>query len=209
MTQGIDFRRGSLQSILSTPTVSWTAAGEPLPYLPYVVPPELVACIERRAPGAAGDGVPVGAHRSRRARSGEHPGRAHRRAGAADRRSRRPFLAERGLQPSGSRPARGASASTPGRAPDPRRRRAHHRRPTRPGIHEHDRTRAGCHIRDGRHAGGQHRRARADVGSDRDILPRASRCRHWPVKRLIDAARGGTRGGGAAQRGYGDGTSWP
>lgn len=41
VTQGIDYRLGSLERILATPTVPWTVGGEPLPYLPHVVPPRL------------------------------------------------------------------------------------------------------------------------------------------------------------------------
>lgn len=41
LTQGIDYRRGPLLDILTTPTASWTLNGRPLPYMPYVVPEEL------------------------------------------------------------------------------------------------------------------------------------------------------------------------
>ena len=41
VTQGIDYRRGALLDILGHPTGSWTWRGEPLPYLPYVIPDEL------------------------------------------------------------------------------------------------------------------------------------------------------------------------
>lgn len=52
LTHGIDFRRGSLGSILSTPTASWTVAGAALPYLPHVFPEELVSQINARRPVA-------------------------------------------------------------------------------------------------------------------------------------------------------------
>jgi len=50
VTQGIDFRRGSLLGILGQPTGSWTWRGEPLPYLPYVIPDELSDLVARGLP---------------------------------------------------------------------------------------------------------------------------------------------------------------
>lgn len=50
VTQGIDFRRGSLLDVLAAPTNSWTLDGRPLPYLPYVVGDELRLLVEQRRP---------------------------------------------------------------------------------------------------------------------------------------------------------------
>jgi len=50
VTQGIDFRRGSLLSILGHPTGSWTWRGEPLPYLPNVIPDALRDLVARGLP---------------------------------------------------------------------------------------------------------------------------------------------------------------
>jgi dienelactone hydrolase len=50
VTQGIDYRRGALLEILGHPTVSWTWRGEPLPYLPNVIPDELRDLIAHSRP---------------------------------------------------------------------------------------------------------------------------------------------------------------
>lgn len=54
VTQGIDFRRGTLLDILATPTNAWTLRGEPLPYLPNVVHDDLRDLVQRGLP------VPLG-----------------------------------------------------------------------------------------------------------------------------------------------------
>ena len=56
VTQGIEYRAGRLDAILSTPGAAWTERGVPLPYLPYDVRPEYVARIERNEPVALRDG---------------------------------------------------------------------------------------------------------------------------------------------------------
>jgi dienelactone hydrolase len=50
LTQGIDFRLGSLLDILATPTTSWTLGGRALPYLPYTVDDELRRLVLHGAP---------------------------------------------------------------------------------------------------------------------------------------------------------------
>lgn len=50
LTQGIDFRLGSLPAILGTPTVAWTRDGLALPYLPSILPDELTRLIAEGAP---------------------------------------------------------------------------------------------------------------------------------------------------------------
>jgi dienelactone hydrolase len=47
-TQGIDYRAGALLDILSTPTNPWTLDGQPLPYLPNVIPDDLRRSIQQR-----------------------------------------------------------------------------------------------------------------------------------------------------------------
>ncbi|MBO3085879.1 acyl-CoA thioester hydrolase/BAAT C-terminal domain-containing protein [Cellulomonas fengjieae] len=55
VTQGIDYRAGRLDRILRTPGPAWTVGGEPVPFLPYAVSPELVDLIERHEPVALRD----------------------------------------------------------------------------------------------------------------------------------------------------------
>jgi dienelactone hydrolase len=50
VTQGIDYRRDGLLDILGHPAGSWTWRGEPLPYLPYVIPAELRDLVTRGLP---------------------------------------------------------------------------------------------------------------------------------------------------------------
>lgn len=49
LTSGIDYSQGTLDRILSTPTVSWTVRGDALPALPYWVPDDLPDLVQKRA----------------------------------------------------------------------------------------------------------------------------------------------------------------
>ena len=55
VTQGIDYGAGRLDAILRSSGPAWTVDGEPLPFLPYEVTPELVATIENHEPVALRD----------------------------------------------------------------------------------------------------------------------------------------------------------
>lgn len=50
VTQGIDYEAGRLDAILRSSGPAWTVGGEPLPFLPYEVGPELLETIERHEP---------------------------------------------------------------------------------------------------------------------------------------------------------------
>ena len=56
VTQGIDDDLGRLDAILRSSGPAWTVAGEPLPFLPYEVPAELAARIERHDAVSLRDG---------------------------------------------------------------------------------------------------------------------------------------------------------
>ena len=55
VTPGIDYEAGRLDAILQSSGPAWTIGGEPLPFLPYVVTPELVRAIENHEPVALRD----------------------------------------------------------------------------------------------------------------------------------------------------------
>ncbi|WP_456786863.1 alpha/beta hydrolase [Cellulomonas sp. P5_C5] len=55
VTQGIDYGAGRLDAILQSSGPAWTVGGEPLPFLPYEVAPELLETIERGEPVALRD----------------------------------------------------------------------------------------------------------------------------------------------------------
>ncbi|MDQ0374887.1 alpha/beta hydrolase [Cellulomonas humilata] len=55
VTQGIDYGAGPLDAILRSSGPAWTVGGEPLPFLPYEVTPELARTIENHEPVALRD----------------------------------------------------------------------------------------------------------------------------------------------------------